>query len=804
MSLEGAVQDLKSRDIECRRQALDFLGGPLIKGTEETITAVGMLFEGDLQLQERAIEVLKGWGDSCAIIEVTARLEHKSHYVRQSALAALTIVAERGNEELVSAVLQRFEHSNASVRAIAVEALLKVARKSDDRLHSAVLPLLDDSDTDVQLAAAKYVLIDNVPNKDNSAIIAATMQFCNPALLAMSRAVLKCLQDDPSAIAIAAALLSHRDDKIKSSALHAVCFLAKAPNDRALLAMSALIGTGQTWISRTASASVIEHLASSHQGLDIAGEGRKGAVHAAVLCFQPDKGMQRSSPWCWSSTALHMLTQMKGHDETMAIVGEWLEHPQDLVRLSALKAFAIVVNLGHEPAVDAVKKMIVDRYAPVRKTAVEVLYTLAGPGSETAVAAIAELLKADPHCDVRLAAARVISAEERTGGRRDSSTILAALTCMANKQRAGDSLTDWAQQICFNMHKGDRSAMESLGLSLQCLLPEVRQEALKWLTRVVDKDDQNAIHMTSALLKHPDAGVRSTAVNALSKIANRGNCFSISLISSSLKHDAGYARCAAIEALREVAERGDDQTISCLIPLLEDPDGDVRRAAAITIMAQLQEPGDERAIMAACACLADSDADIRNAAVDSLGELANRGDEYAIAAISKHLHHADPCVRSAALKSLGKVAVKSDRAAMDSVSMLLNDASSDVRCDALDTLAKLSHMGNEDVASRIKACLQDFDGTVRWVAIEALLKVLEVADAHMLALGACVACFRGWKLDNSGKISRVELRAVISKLVPHMSDDQARRLFEVTDARRDEELCYDEILSWILLDTRLR
>ena len=176
VSLEEVLHDLSAvvngwTGVHLRTEALETLVELQVKGDENVISAVSAQLEQCNPLRQAAVAALSAVaekGDERATAEVTMRLEcHCDGVTMRQALAQ---VAEKGNERAIAEVAMRLEHRDDGVRRAAVEALAQVAEKGNERAIAAVTSRLEHRDDGVRRAAVEALA--QVAEKGNERAIA--------------------------------------------------------------------------------------------------------------------------------------------------------------------------------------------------------------------------------------------------------------------------------------------------------------------------------------------------------------------------------------------------------------------------------------------------------------------------------------------------------------------------------------------------------------------------------------------------------------------------------------------------------
>src|SRR6185436_11601204 len=117
--------------------------------------------------------------------------------------------------------------------------------------------------------------------------------------------------------------------------------------------------------------------------------------------------------------------------------------------------------------------------------------------------------------------------------------------------------------------------------------------------------------------------IRQLAANGLVETADAAT---IDRLTDMLRVEDAAARSAALETLPKLGTRA----TPFIIPLLTDPDGDVRIFAA-NVLAHIPDPA---AVEPLCTALKDSNANVRNAAAEAMGKSGDtRGVEPLLEAI---------------------------------------------------------------------------------------------------------------------------------------------------------------------------
>ncbi len=375
---------------------------------------------------------------------------------------------------------------------------------------------------------------------------------------------------------------------------------------------------------------------------------------------------------------------------------------------------------------------------------IHVIHGVLSYGFRSAVPALARCL-GDPDPGTRAAAAEALGT---LGAREQAPELLPVLAGADEDSRlaAFGALLDLRA----------RALAPDIEALLDSPIPEVRADVLGLLSRLYAYPSAPAIRRR---LRDPHADVRSAAVVALSDldlpVPPEDLGFLLDLQDKSTQAalysldpmdvDAGKLplplllrsrtpdlRKAAVGVLRKFRAR---KSAPLLLPLLEDPDAQVRAAA--------MEAADELDLREAIPILADllgrGERDDRRNALQALRRLGARG---AVDAVRRRVEDADAGIRAAAIDILRDLGAK---AALPEILGRLHDADKTVRnraCSAVGTLGSAANwkdvadlLGGADDELRRGAPSQLAD----WRATEAvdpLRRALEHADAETRAAAA--------------------------------------------------------------------
>ena len=160
---------------------------------------------------------------------------------------------------------------------------------------------------------------------------------------------------------------------------------------------------------------------------------------------------------------------------------------------------------------------------------------------------------------------------------------------------------------------GDRSALSAALPLLTDAVPAVRAAAAQALGRIASPTDEAVITRLALSVRDPDETVRQAAALALGDIEPSPS--QLGSLAGLLKASDVQVRRAAVRALLSL-DTG--QVVDWLIPLLDDPDAEVRQGA----VAALGFSGDAKAATALSKRLAqDPSPAVRTEAVYHLGKL---------------------------------------------------------------------------------------------------------------------------------------------------------------------------------------
>ena len=105
-----------------------------------------------------ALPMVAKKGDKVAIVEVVNRLQHPLPAVRNVILHALTVVANKGDRYALAAVGNLLEHPDHEIRRCAAQGIQLLCHPGNlAAIQVVVRRLKIDSDTDSVLEGAKYV-----------------------------------------------------------------------------------------------------------------------------------------------------------------------------------------------------------------------------------------------------------------------------------------------------------------------------------------------------------------------------------------------------------------------------------------------------------------------------------------------------------------------------------------------------------------------------------------------------------------------------------------------------------------------
>ncbi len=228
-----------------------------------------------------------------------------------------------------------------------------------------------------------------------------------------------------------------------------------------------------------------------------------------------------------------------------------------------------------------------------------------------------------------------------------------------------------------------------------------------------------------------------------------------------LMHEGDYElwRSAAY-AVSEMRDRG-QAAVEHLIPLIEDPDPDVRDMALV-VLEQIGAQDDPRVVQALMAAFKNPNETVRNEAIVQL-RLAGHAAKEAVADLVELVRGDDPAARRAAAMALAWI----DPAAADleePLRMALRSEEGDVRRQAAEGVARLGERAGP-LVSDLVAMLEHEHHGARQAAADALGHLGPVADKAAEPLIGLFADEDGWT-RGTAMWAAVEVGATRDQLEP--------------------------------------
>eukprot|EP00931_Biecheleriopsis_adriatica_P055084 TRINITY_DN32495_c0_g1_i1.p1 TRINITY_DN32495_c0_g1~~TRINITY_DN32495_c0_g1_i1.p1 ORF type:complete len:620 (+),score=149.83 TRINITY_DN32495_c0_g1_i1:56-1861(+) len=291
-----------------------------------------------------------------------------------------------------------------------------------------------------------------------------------------------------------------------------------------------------------------------------------------------------------------------------------------------------------------------------------------------------------------------------------------------------------------SVQEGDALAISVLTRLLTVQQREVREQAARFLPRLVAPGDPQAFEALSPHLQHASGWVRQLVLEVLGQVAMQGDRRAFDEVSFLLGDRQPQVKAAAIRCLVKIAEPGDERAMQAICSRLRDRDLAVRRAA-VEALAQLADRGNQPALEQVMTALADREGAMRMAALMSLAELAPFADQSAIQAATSKLEDSDTHVRRAAVKAVAILSSRGNKecrkAALQAAIARLSDPEAEVRRAAVSVLPQVADKDDRTTVGHICTKLQEKDSSIRREALQALEQLVVNADASTVkATGA--------------------------------------------------------------------
>lgn len=261
------------------------------------------------------------------------------------------------------------------------------------------------------------------------------------------------------------------------------------------------------------------------------------------------------------------------------------------------------------------------------------------------------------------------------------------------------------------------------------------------------------------------------------------------LISATRSPDPNVRESALLELSSELG--GYDQLSASqaeeLMPLLEDPDPDVR-LAAINVLSFTADEAE--LIVNALGKMAKSpDFRVRQAVAGTLGKL---GASDALVPLKELLQDPVPGIQVAALSALASIG--SDSAPLiDDLRLLLSHENSWVAEEAINTVAALGRSGAE-LSDQLVGLLKSPDERIRYAAAKALGKTLAASTAPRIGLAALFAA----AFSEEPEVPEASRQSAAQALLPLLADaDEDIRSAAITSLG-EIRIINDKILTGVI------
>eukprot|EP00931_Biecheleriopsis_adriatica_P036033 TRINITY_DN20777_c0_g1_i1.p1 TRINITY_DN20777_c0_g1~~TRINITY_DN20777_c0_g1_i1.p1 ORF type:complete len:556 (+),score=89.86 TRINITY_DN20777_c0_g1_i1:48-1715(+) len=311
---------------------------------------------------------------------VNLMLESSMSELRATALEVLSQVAERGDQEVLSAVLAKLTDAEACVRCAALAALGCLASsKGDWCVVGPLLTCLEDADDDVRQAA--HDQLPRLVSKNDARTI---------------QKVAKCLE--------------HEDAGVRLDVPVALLRVASRGNACTFESVASRLAHLSCEV-RQASVSALEHLA-------------RGMEDEAALVVTPY--LEHEQPET-RAAAVQLLCTC-GTDVTMTI--KKLTDQDEGVRNAAIDGIARLASLDDPGVIDGVSKLLGSSHAGIRLAALNALRRIVTRGNKQVIPKISSCLK-DTSPEMQLAA---VDALAQIANPEDSLALSALRSCRQSVQ----------------------------------------------------------------------------------------------------------------------------------------------------------------------------------------------------------------------------------------------------------------------------------------------------------------------------------------------------------------------------------
>lgn len=297
ISLAAAMTDLQEGNGELKERIIQELVTFGDQGGDDTVTAIlGRLIDPDFHVRitaVRALHLVTEKGDERVFQGVLAGLSDQEESVRQACVAEFANVVERGNPRAVATVLARVKIKDKDIRRIALQALSQIAAPGDDRTVTAILARIGDKDARVREAG----------------------------VLALSWAS---RMGDDRVIRALTEMLSDKYENVRLAVVEALVKVTEQGDERCLVALTSSLEDADWYVRHTAIMRLPECIA------DVGDEEAVEAI--CIRCGHPEADVRRA--------ALEALCEVAEVDDDRALeaIRSCLDDPDELTRRIAEEA----------------------------------------------------------------------------------------------------------------------------------------------------------------------------------------------------------------------------------------------------------------------------------------------------------------------------------------------------------------------------------------------------------------------------------------------------------------------------------
>eukprot|EP00928_Gymnodinium_smaydae_P098954 TRINITY_DN9320_c0_g1_i1.p1 TRINITY_DN9320_c0_g1~~TRINITY_DN9320_c0_g1_i1.p1 ORF type:complete len:636 (-),score=85.00 TRINITY_DN9320_c0_g1_i1:132-2039(-) len=468
------------------------------------------LRSGNPSTRREAIEAvaMMKCGEDEAIVLLGAHLADSIIKVRETALAALTHMGEKGDVRLIREACAHFRHEDQDVREKALRLFAQVTYKGCDAAKEEILACLTKWPNAWQTHWSVVQAISKVFEKGDEVAVFQTMECVTHPMVEVQTKALQQICEvanagDPSVVeTLRTCLHNHKKPLVRRLAVDALVVLCD-PNDDATISDVKRLGDEKyevrvrksvmVFVARFAKPgdrAIIKMLAA--RVADKSDVIREGAVKALGYVVQDgedeatittlssylehwDKGVRRRAVDALS------LPIWQGVQCGIRIVRQLLAHDHDWVRWGAVACLKSMYSHGDEEGIELLRSCLSDHSAVVVQEALRGLCHLANEGDT-------RILEAAVHC----------LNHSDSWVREASAEIMATVSAERNLNHARALV---------------RALDSELGSS-------VLQAVLKAIAKVAPLGDDVSVTTTVSLLTHIDDAVRTSAADTLVHITS--------------------------------------------------------------------------------------------------------------------------------------------------------------------------------------------------------------------------------------------------------------------------------------------